>query len=110
MYVATVRKYAERLACRVGMWDIPSMPTAAALQEYDARVDSKKRVTIRGAGHEFFRVTHRPDGTILLKPRVLQDAPISPRTLACIAKSMASLKAGKRSKPVDLKKLAAMKL
>ena len=86
------------------------MPTAPALKEDDARVDSKKRVTIRGAGSEFFRVVHRPDGTILLKPRVLQDAPISAATLRCIAKSIASLKAGKRSKPEDLKKLAAMKI
>ena len=86
------------------------MPTAPALQEYDARVDSKKRVTIRGAGSEYFRVVHRADGTILLKPRVLQDAPISAATLRCIGKSIASMKAGKRSKPVDLKKLAAMKI
>jgi len=55
-------------------------------------------------------VLHRKDGTILSKPRALVDAPVSPRTVACIKKSLASMKAGKRSKPEDLKKLAAMKL
>lgn len=86
------------------------MPAAAALKEYDARVDAKMRVTIRGAGHGYFRVSHRKDGTILLKPRVLKDAPISERTLRCIKNSLESMKAGKRSKPEDLKKLAAMKI
>ena len=86
------------------------MPAAAPLKEYNARVDAKKRVTIRGAEHEYFRVAHLRDGTIVLKPRVLKDAPVSASTLRCVAKSLASMKAGKRSKPVDLKKLAAMKL
>lgn len=88
------------------------MLTAAAPKEkeYDARVDAKKRVTIRGAGYQYFRVVHRKDGTILLKPRVLQDAPISPRTLRMMDEAMENLRAGKRSKPEDLKKLAAMKI
>jgi hypothetical protein len=88
--------------------------------EYDARVDSKKRVTIRNTKVDYFRVIEAKDGTVLLKPRVLKDAgvsarvlkdaPVSPRTLRCIGKSIANAKAGKRSKPVDLKALAAMKL
>lgn len=86
------------------------MPTAALPKAYDAHVDAKKRVTIRGASHQFFRVLHRKDGTILLKPRELVDAPVSARTIECIKKSLASMKAGKRGVPVDLKKLAAMKL
>ena len=52
------------------------MPTIASLREYDAHVDAKKRLTIRGALHEYFRVLHLKDGSILLKPRVLKDAPI----------------------------------
>ena len=93
------------------VWDIPPMMTAAAPKEYDARVDAKKRVTIRGAGHQYFRVVHRKDGTILLKPRVLQDAePVSARTLRMMDEAMENLRAGKRSKPEDLKKLAAMKI
>lgn len=83
------------------------MMTAAAPKEYDARVDSKKRVTIRGAEHGYFRVVHRKDGTILLKPRVLQDAePVSARTLRMMDEAMKNLRAGKRSKPADLQKYA----
>ena len=88
------------------------MPVVATLQEYDVRVDAKHRVVIKGSRVEYFRVAHRADGTILLKPRVLQDAPapVSARTLRCIGKSIANMKAGKRSAPEDLKKLAAMKI
>lgn len=82
------------------------MPTTAALMEYDARVDAKRRVTIRGASHEYFRIVHRKDGTILLKPRVMQDAPVSERTLRGMDAAMANLRAGKRGLPADLKKYA----
>ena len=86
------------------------MLTAAALKEYDARVDAKKRVTIRGAKFEFFRVVPQADGSIILKPKKMVGAPVSKETLSCIGKSVASMKAGKRSKPEDLKKLAGMKI
>ena len=83
------------------------MLTATPPKEYDARVDAKKRVTIRGAGHQYFRVVHRKDGTILLKPRVLQDAvAVSARTLRAMDAAMKNLRAGKRSKPADLQTYA----
>ena len=78
--------------------------------EYDAHVDSKQRVILRGAKTKYFRVRVRKDGVYEFRPKVLVDAPISAATLRCIKNSIASMKAGKRSKPVDLKKLAAMKL
>ena len=87
------------------------MPVAHAIKEYDAHVDAKKRVTIRGANTGFFRVVHRKDGTILLKPRELRDVetPVSTKTLRGMDAAVKNLRAGKRSKSVDLKKLAAMK-
>ena len=85
------------------------MSSTATLKEYDAHVDAKKRVTIRGASHGFFRVVHRKDGTILLKPREA-DTPISGRTLRGMDAAMKNLRAGKHSKPVDLKKLSVMKI
>ena len=97
-------------ACMV--WGIPPMPTTAALKEYDARVDAKKRLTIRGAGHRYFRVVHRDDGTIILKPRASIDAPrisaarVSRRTLRGMDAAVENLRAGKRSKPANLKKYA----
>jgi hypothetical protein len=87
------------------------MPTASAPKEYRAHVDSKKRLTLRGAESRDFRVVHRKDGSILLKPLIIQiSEPISARTLRAMDKAVRNLRAGKRSKPVDLKKLAAMKI
>jgi hypothetical protein len=87
------------------------MPIAPAPKEYVTQADAEKCVVIRGVHYDFYSVFHRKDGTILLKPRELPAAdPVSAETLRTIAKSVASMKAGKRSKPIDLKKLAAMKL
>ncbi len=40
----------------------------------------------------------------------MEDAPVSERTLRGMDAAMANLRAGKRSKPVNLKRLAAMKV
>ncbi len=85
------------------------MPSVATIEEYDAHVDAKKRITIRGATTGFFRVVHRKDGTVLLKPRDAEP-PVSARAVRGIDAAFKNLRAGKRSKPVDLKKLAAMKI
>jgi hypothetical protein len=87
------------------------MPKASAPKEYRARVDSKRRVTLRGAESPDFRVVHRKDGSILLNPLIVEiSEPISARTLRGMDKAVRNLRAGKTSKPVDLKKLAAMKI
>jgi hypothetical protein len=88
------------------------MPTAAAPKEYRAHVDSKKRVTLRGAESRDFRVVHRKDGSILLKPLIVEisEPPVSARALRGMDKAVRNFRSGKRSKPVDLKKLAAMKI
>ena len=77
------------------------MPTA--LRQYDAKLDSKKRLTIRTNNFEYYRVTERDDGTILLEPRELTPPfTISARTLEMIDKAAENLKAGKVSPAVDL--------
>jgi hypothetical protein len=88
----------------VGWWDIPPMEGGMApVKEYDARIDMKHRVTLRGAQYEHYHVQEFPDGKIVLEPRELV-APIelSARTLAMMDASMKNLKKGKASKPVDL--------
>ena len=73
------------------------------LLEYDAKIDVKKRVTLRGANFEHYHVQELPDGRILLDPRVLVGPhEVSKKTLATMDKSMAKLKKGKASKPIDL--------
>lgn len=60
-------------------------------------------MTLRGANFEHYHVQEYSDGRILLDPRVLV-APfeVSKKTLATMDKSMANLKKGKVSKPIDL--------
>ena len=71
--------------------------------EYDARIDVKKRLTLRGAAFDYYHVQEFDNGTIVLAPRELV-APheVSKRTLATMDASIANLKKGKASKPIDL--------
>jgi hypothetical protein len=48
-----------------------------AVKEYDAKLDSRKRLTIREAEHDHYHVQEFEDGTIVLEPRVL----VSPNAL-----------------------------
>jgi hypothetical protein len=41
------------------------------IKSYNARIDSKKRITLRGARTEYYHVSEREDGTIVLSPRTL---------------------------------------
>jgi len=72
-------------------------------KEYDARIDTKKRVTLRGARYDNYHVQEYADGRIILEPRELV-APyeLSAKTLATMDESMKNLKKGKASKPIDL--------
>ena len=75
-------------------------------KKYDARLDAKKRITLRGAKTMFYRVREKGDGTIELSPRVLvHPDEISVKTLATIDQSVANMKKGKASKAVDLDEL-----
>jgi hypothetical protein len=75
----------------------------AAVKEYDARIDTKKRVTLRGASYANYHVKEYADGRIVLEPRELV-APfeLSKMTLETMDESMKNLKKGKASKPIDL--------
>ena len=75
----------------------------AQVMEYDAKVDVKKRVTLRRAAFGYYHVQEYPNGKILLDPRELV-APfeVSKKTLAVMDSSMANFKKGKVSKPIDL--------
>jgi hypothetical protein len=84
------------------------MPTASAAKEYRARIDARKRLTLRGAENRDFRVVHRKDGSILLQPLVTEEeAPVSGHALRAIDKAIRNLRAGKRSTAANLGKYAA---
>ena len=74
-----------------------------AVREYDAKLDSKNRITIREANNEYYHVSVLPDQRIILEPRVLT-APfsVSANTLNMMDQSVENLKKGKVSPAIDL--------
>ena len=74
-----------------------------SVREYDAKLDSKNRLTLREAGFEYYHVSVLPDQRIVLEPRVLT-APfeVSEKTLEMMDQSVESLKKGKASSALDL--------
>jgi len=78
----------------------------STILEYETRIDSKKRITIRGAKATYYHVTERADGTIELSPRVLVlPDEVSEKTLNMIDKSLQNLKKSHISNPIDLQEL-----
>ena len=43
------------------------------IREYDAKIDSKKRITLRNTLFEYYHVAEMEDGKIILEPRILVD-------------------------------------
>jgi hypothetical protein len=75
-----------------------------AVKEYEAELDSERRITIKGAKSRKFYVVHDQNGNIILQPRrsggVRQLAVISARTLKMMDRAMQNFKNGKVSDPV----------
>ena len=79
------------------------------IRKYDAKLDSKKRLTIRGTKFEFYHINEFNDGTIILKPRVLVNPnEISENTLRMMDNSVKNYKEGAVSKLVNLDKYFKM--
>lgn len=75
----------------------------AAVKEYDSKIDSKKRIILRGAGYDYYHVKEFDNGTIVLEPRVLTTPfSVSEKTLAMMDASMENLKKGKSGSSIDL--------
>jgi hypothetical protein len=76
-----------------------------AIREYDAKVDSKKRLTLRESPYEYYHVEHYADGRIMLQPRELVEPfRVSENTLSMMDKSMENMNEGKAGKAIDLSK------
>jgi len=77
--------------------------SVALVKEYDAHLDVKKRITIRGAEAEYYAVRMFEDGHIVLEPRVLVPPDmVSQRTLRMLDKAAKNFKQGNVSEPIDL--------
>ena len=74
-----------------------------AVKEYDAKIDSKKRLTLRNTSFEYYHVQEMANGVIVLEPRELT-APfqVSTNTLSMMDEAINNLKKGKASEPIDL--------
>ena len=74
-----------------------------AIREYDAKLDSKRRLTLRSASFEYYHVQEMDNGTIVLEPRELTvPFQVSANTLAMMDASVRKMKAGNVSAPIDL--------
>jgi hypothetical protein len=76
-----------------------------ALKQYDAELDRKRRITIRGTKFRKFIVTHDKHGNIILQPRVARMvkplAVVSVRTLRMMDRAMENFRNGKVSKAIN---------
>ena len=73
-----------------------------AIKEYDAKIDSKKRVTLRNTSFEYYHVQEMDNGVIILEPRELTvPFQVSANTLSMMDESVNNLKKGKASAAID---------
>lgn len=74
-----------------------------AVKDYTVHIDSKKRVTLRGAAYQYYNVREYKNGCIILEPRELTvPESISARTLSDMDRAIANFKKGDVSEAVDL--------
>lgn len=74
-----------------------------AVKDYTVHVDSKKRVTLRGAAYQYYNVREYKNGCIILEPReLIVPESISARTLSDMDRAIANFKKGDVSEAVDL--------
>ena len=72
-------------------------------KEYDIRLDSKKRLTIRGAPYDHYLVIEYPNGRIILEPcELVAPFEVSKRSLAMMDEAVAQYKDRVVSGAVDL--------
>jgi hypothetical protein len=71
--------------------------------DYDVAADVKKRISLRNAKTKYFHVKVFSNGCFLLEPRVLvPPQAVSARSMKMLDKSVANLKKGLASSPIDL--------
>lgn len=74
-----------------------------ALKNYTVHIDSKKRITLRGATYQYYNVKEYNNGCIILEPRELTvPDTISAKTLADMDNSIKNFKLNAVSPAIDL--------
>jgi len=72
----------------------------STVREYDARVDMKKRVTLRGTQYRNYHVREYADGRIELLPQELVE--VSSRSLEMMDRSIENFNNGVVGNPLDV--------
>jgi len=73
------------------------------VQNYTTHIDTKKRITLRGAKYNYYTVKEYANGCIMLDPQELVPAiKLSSKTLKEMDTAIRNFKAGTVSEPVDL--------
>lgn len=73
-----------------------------AILEYDAKTDSRSRITLPKTRYEHYHLVQFEDGRILLEPRELVTPPgISSRPLRMMDLAVERMEAGEVAGPVD---------
>lgn len=74
-----------------------------AVKDYTVHIDSKKRVTLRGAKYQYYHVREYKNGCIILEPRELTvPESISARTLSEMDRAIENFKNGDVPEAIDL--------
>ena len=74
-----------------------------AVKDYTVHIDSKKRITLRGALFQYYNVKEYDNGCIMLEPRELTvPESISAATLRDMDKAISNFGMGEVSHPIDL--------
>ena len=74
-----------------------------AVKDYTVHIDSKKRITLRGALFQYYNVKEYDNGCIVLEPRELTvPESISARTLEDMDRAISKFNMGEVSPAVDL--------
>ena len=73
------------------------------VEDYVVAADAKRRISLRNPKTKYFHVKALSNGSFLLEPRILvSPEAISARSLKMLDKSVARLKKGQASAPIDL--------
>lgn len=76
---------------------------STATKAYDAKIDSKKRITLRNTVFEYFHVQEFDDGRIVLEPRELTPPfRVSANTLKSMDAAVDNIKNGNVGASIDL--------
>ena len=74
-----------------------------AVKDYTVHIDSKKRVTLRGALYQYYNVKEYDNGCIMLEPRELTvPDSISAKSLEDMDRAIQNFNMGKVSETIDL--------